>query len=83
MKYALIGCGMISPNHIKAALANDLEIVALCDLIEDNRKKALELIPEEKRAGVTLYENHLEMLEKEHPDLVAIALGSGLKRRQP
>ena len=81
MKYALIGCGMISPNHIKAALANDLEIVALCDLIEDNRKKALELIPEDKREGVTLYENHLEMLEQEHPDLVAIALGSGLKRR--
>ena len=81
MKYALIGCGMISPNHIKAALANDLEIVALCDLIEDNRKKALELIPEDKREDVTLYENHLEMLEKEHPDLVAIALGSGLKRR--
>lgn len=81
MKYALIGCGMISPNHIKAALANELEIVALCDLVEDNRKKALELIPEELRDGVTLYENHLEMLEKEKPDLVAIALGSGLKRR--
>ena len=80
MKYALIGCGMISPNHIKAALANELEIVALCDLIEENRKKALELIPEEKRAGVRLYQDHKEMLEKEHPELVAIALGSGLKR---
>ena len=81
MKYALIGCGMISPNHIKAALANDLDIVALCDLVEENRNKALELIPEEKRAAVTLYADHKEMLEKEHPDLVAIALGSGLKRR--
>ena len=81
MKYALIGCGMISPNHIKAALENDLEIVALCDLVDDNRNKALELIPEEQRAEVTLYENHLEMLDKEKPELVAIALGSGLKRR--
>lgn len=81
MKYALIGCGMISPNHIKAALANDLEIVALCDLIEENRKKALELIPEEKRSNVGLYADHKEMLEKEKPELVAIALGSGLKRR--
>ena len=81
MKYALIGCGMISPNHIKAALTNDLEIVALCDLVEENRNKALGLIPEEKRDRVNLYENHLEMLETEHPDLVAIALGSGLKRR--
>lgn len=81
MKYALIGCGMISPNHIRAALANDLQIVALCDLIEENRKKALELIPEEMRKDVKLYDNHIEMLEAEHPDLVAIALGSGLKRR--
>ena len=81
MKYALIGCGMISPNHIKAALANNLEIVALCDLVEENRNKALELIPEELRGGVTLYADHLIMLEEQHPDLVAIALGSGLKRR--
>ena len=62
MRYALIGCGMISPNHIKAALANDLEIVGLCDLVEENRTKALELIPEDRRNHVTLYENHLDML---------------------
>ena len=55
MKYALIGCGMISPNHIKAALECDLKIVTLCDLMESNREKALELIPEDKRSGVKLY----------------------------
>ncbi|MBQ6440311.1 MAG: Gfo/Idh/MocA family oxidoreductase [Mogibacterium sp.] len=81
MKYALIGCGMISPNHINAALANDLEIVALCDLVEENRNKALELIPKEKRENINLYENYFDMLDIEHPDIVAIALGSGLKRR--
>lgn len=81
MRYALIGCGMISPNHIKAALENDFEIVALCDIVKENREKALELIPDEKKSGVTLYESHLEMLETEKPDIVAIALGSGLKRR--
>ena len=32
MKYALIGCGRISPNHIKAAMNNGLEIVAICDV---------------------------------------------------
>ena len=32
MKYALIGCGRISPNHIAAAKANGLQIVGLCDL---------------------------------------------------
>lgn len=81
MKYALIGCGMISPNHIKAALENNLEIVALCDLVEESLNKALESIPEDKRSNVKLYESHLKMLEELKPDLVAIALGSGLKRK--
>lgn len=36
MKYALIGCGRISPNHIVAAQKNGLEIVALCDIFEEN-----------------------------------------------
>ncbi len=35
MRYALVGCGRISTNHIKAALENDLEIVAVCDLVPD------------------------------------------------
>ena len=81
MKYALIGCGMISPNHIKAALENGLEIAALCDLVEENRKKALELVPEELRGGVTLYADYTQMLAEVKPELVAIALGSGLKRK--
>lgn len=81
MKYALIGCGMISPNHINAALETGLEIAALCDLVEENRQKALSLIPEEKRAGVKLYADHKTMLAEVQPELVAIALGSGLKKR--
>ena len=32
MKYALIGCGRISPNHIAAAIKNNLEIVGICDI---------------------------------------------------
>ena len=31
MKYALIGCGRIAVNHIKAFRNNELELVALCD----------------------------------------------------
>ena len=34
MRYALIGCGRISPNHLAAAQANNLEIVGLCDIDE-------------------------------------------------
>lgn len=33
MKYALIGCGRISTNHITAAVNNELEIVAVCDVL--------------------------------------------------
>ena len=36
MRYALIGCGRISPNHIVAAQANKLEIAAICDICESN-----------------------------------------------
>ena len=36
MKYALIGCGRISANHIVAAQKNELDIVAICDLVQEN-----------------------------------------------
>ena len=81
MKYALIGCGMICANHIRAALETGLEIVALCDLVEGNREKALALIPEEKRRGVTLYADYRAMLAEQKPELTAAALGSGVKRQ--
>lgn len=81
IRYALIGCGMISSNHIKAALENNLDIVALCDLVEDNRKKALELIPKDKQADVKFYSDYHAMLKELKPQLVAIALGSGLKKK--
>ena len=36
MRYALIGCGRISPNHVMAAKNNNLEICALCDIVKEN-----------------------------------------------
>ena len=32
MKYALIGCGRIAVNHIKAVVNNNLDMVAVCDV---------------------------------------------------
>lgn len=81
MRYALIGCGMISKNHINAALEVGFEIVALCDLVQENLDNALELIPESLRDKVTTYTDYKFMLSEQKPDLVAIALGSGLKRK--
>lgn len=75
MKYALIGCGRISPNHIAAALANDLEIVALCDILEENvRDKVIKFELDE---SVKCYTDYEEMIRIEQPELVAIATESG------
>ena len=41
IKYALIGCGRISPNHIEAAKNNHLHFSAICDIVpEVMREKA-------------------------------------------
>ncbi len=74
MKYALIGCGRISPNHIAAAKANNLEIVGLCDVVpgcihDKVIKFELQDVPQ--------YLDYHEMLVKEKPELVAIATESG------
>ena len=74
MKYALIGCGRISPNHIEAAKNNKLEFLAMCDIVPEN------MIEKSKRFGlenVRKYTDYKEMLEKESPELVAIATESG------
>lgn len=75
MKYALIGCGRVSPNHIVAATKNGLEIVALCDISKNAVFELKEKCPLIK--NVKSYKNYSEMLEKEKPDLVAIATESG------
>lgn len=36
MKYALIGCGKISNNHVVSAINNKLEIVVFCDIVKAN-----------------------------------------------
>ncbi len=74
MRYALIGCGRISSNHIAAAKSNHLEFVGLCDT--DERMlydKAVKFDLKE----VHQYSDYREMLEKEKPELVAIATESG------
>ena len=41
MKYALIGCGRIATNHIKAVLNNGLELVAVCDIVPEHMETLL------------------------------------------
>ena len=74
MKYGLIGCGRISPNHIAAAKANHLELAGICDIDENMLKDkvlkfGLEHVPQ--------YSDYHEMIRTEKPELVAIATESG------
>ena len=76
MKYALIGCGRISPNHMAAAINNKLEIVAVCDLIDSHMDNILEKFNLDKNK-VKKYSDYKEMIEKEELDLIGIATESG------
>lgn len=76
LRYALIGCGRISPNHIAAALGNreKLKIAAICDL---DAAKMERLGQKFGLEGVGRYTDYQQMLEKEKPQLVAVATDSG------
>ena len=75
MKYALIGCGRVSGNHIKAAMLNELDIVALCDIVPEKAdvlKKEFSLNEE-----IPVYSDYKKMLDEIKPDFVGIATDSG------
>ena len=76
MRYALIGCGRISPNHLAAAQANKLEIVGLCDIdaamLED---KILKFKLDASK--VAQYDDYQLMLDDLKPELVSICTESG------
>jgi len=78
MKYALIGCGRIATNHIKAVINNNLEFVAACDIELENIEKLLQKHELEKDSTIERYTDYKKMIQ-EHPDLelVAIATSSG------
>lgn len=77
MKYALIGCGRISTNHVKAAINNKLEIVGVCDIIPQKMQEILKKHELEYNDNIHQYTNYKKLLEIERPDLVSIATESG------
>lgn len=75
MKYALIGCGRISVNHIMAAQANKLDIVAISDVLSEKmeeKKRKFNL-----RDSTKTYKDYQKMLAKETPEIVAVCTESG------
>ena len=75
LRFALIGCGRISPNHLMAAHENGLDIVAICDVVPEMMEDKAERM--KLPSSVTRYTDYHKMLAKEIPDLVAIATESG------
>lgn len=77
MKYALIGCGRIAVNHVRAALNNGMEFVAACD-IDLSKIDALFRKSDYDGGAVKRYADYRQMIE-ENPDieLASIATESG------
>lgn len=78
MKYALIGCGRIAVNHMKAAINNELEIVAVCDVLEEKMEELLAKYGLEKDESIKRYTDYKKMVDELKPDLVSIATESGI-----
>ena len=81
LHYALIGCGRIATNHIKAVLNNkeQLNFVAVCDLEESAMENLLAKHGLEKDPSIARYTDYKQMVA-EHPELelIAIATSSGV-----
>jgi len=79
LKIAIIGCGRISYKHVEAITENEIELAAVCDVVEvnaiDKRDKYVKVIGE--NADVEVYIDYKEMLNKVDIDLVSIATESG------
>lgn len=80
MKYVLIGCGRVSPNHIKAAKNNGFDIAAVCDIDSTHIDEMFRVcdFSAEDADKIRRYSDWREMLDCEKPDLASIALPSGL-----
>ncbi len=77
MKYALIGCGRIAVNHVRAVLDNHLEFAAACDLDLSKIEILLDTCGVENKAAVKRYTDYRRMIEENDLDLAAVATDSG------
>ena len=74
LRIGIIGCGGIAEAHANRYMqrqreVGDIEVVALCDIIPG---KAEEFAKGMGIPNVNLYENHVEMLDKENLDGVSV-----------
>lgn len=79
MKYALIGCGRIAINHVKAVDSNNLEFVAACDIAPGKIESLFSVQQPKNVENIIRYTDYKKMIS-EHPEieLIAIATSSGV-----
>lgn len=70
LNIAIIGCGAISPTHVKgyAAFPETCRIVALCDIYPGKAEK----LAEDFALEADIYDDHEKMLERKDIDVVSI-----------
>ncbi len=68
-RVCVIGCGVISPNHIKALTENEnTELCAVCDLVEERARNRAAM------GNCVYYTDYHRMLEEVKPDAVHLCL---------
>lgn len=78
MKYALIGCGRISTNHVKAVINNKLEFIAVCDIVPEHMETVLEKNGLRGDTSIKRYTDYKKMIAENKLELVGIATESGI-----
>ena len=69
VKLGVVGCGVIGPSHLRTAVNSSLiDLVAVADLIEGNRQRAIEQFQPKK-----VYNNSNNLLDDEEIGAVVLA----------
>lgn len=77
MNYALIGCGRIAINHMKAARNNRLNVAAVCDIKPEAMDSLLTKCGLAQDDSIRRYTDYKTMMEENDIQLAAIATESG------
>ena len=77
MKYALIGCGRIAANHVKAVLGTGLEFTAVCDILPEQMENLLQKHGLDRDETIKRYTDYKQMIAENQIELIGIAIESG------
>ena len=79
LRFALIGCGRISKNHIAAAAVNadKMELAAVCDPVLEHAEAKADMLLQQAGYRPAVYADYRKMLEELPVDCCAVATESG------